>query len=105
MADWEWFFARKDEQLLPDSLAAWITHYHQLAVVGVRSQTVSDKILLHLQRFTTFFQDRYGHDRISTCLRRDVAAWQHDLTATHELAATVNNHFASLSAFTTWVQI
>jgi integrase len=99
------FFARKDDLVLPDSLPAWITHYHQLAIVGVRSQTVSDKILLHLQRFTTFFQDRYGHDRISACLRRDVAAWQHELTHTNGLAAaTVNNHLASLSAFTTWVQ-
>jgi integrase len=100
------FIARKDAQPLPDSLTAWISHYHHLAVLGVRSQTVSATILLHLQRFTTFFRARYGHDRISTCLPRDVVAWQHELTHTTGLAAaTVNNHLASLSAWTTWVQL
>src|SRR5207247_2202844 len=39
----------------------------------------------------------------SSCLRRDVLAWQTSLHD-HALApATVNNHLASLSAFTTWV--
>src|SRR5215203_3244599 len=90
---------------VPDSLAAWATRYLALAVVGVRSPAVTQKIALHLDRFIGFFQGRYGHDRISTCLRRDVLAWQRALTD-HGLApATVNNHLASLSAFTTWVAV
>jgi integrase len=87
---------------VPDSLAAWIDRYGALAVAGVRSEEVSAKIDLHLERFRLFFAEAYGHDRISTVTRRDVAAWQRELAA--ELAAvTVNNHLASLSGFTSWV--
>src|SRR5215204_6104542 len=90
---------------VPDSLAAWATRYLALAVVGVRSPAVTQKIALHLDRFITSFIESYGHDRIGTCLRRDVLAWQRALTD-HGLApATVNNHLASLSAFTTWVAV
>jgi hypothetical protein len=62
-----------------DSLAAWATRYLALAVVGVRSPAVAQKIALHLDRFVGFFQASYGHDRIGTCLRRDVLAWQRAL--------------------------
>ena len=90
---------------VPDSLAAWATRYLALAVVGVRSPAVTQKIALHLDRFVGFFVDSYGHDRISTCLRRDVLAWQKALVAQGLGPATVNNHLASLSAFTTWVAV
>jgi hypothetical protein len=40
---------------------------------------VAQKIALHLDRFVGFFQASYGHDRIGTCLRRDVLAWQRAL--------------------------
>jgi integrase len=88
---------------VPDSLAAWTTRYLALAVVGVRSAAVTQKIALHLDRFVGFFREGYGHDRISTCLRRDVLAWQQALTEQGLAPATVNNHLASLSACTTWV--
>jgi integrase len=88
---------------VPDSLAAWATRYLALAVVGVRSEAVTQKIALHLDRFVGFFIESYGHDRISTCLRRDVLAWQRQLVDQGLAPATVNNHLASLSAFTTWV--
>jgi integrase len=88
---------------VPDSLVAWATRYLALAVVGVRSEAVTRKIALHLDRFLGFFRESYGHDRISTCLRRDVLAWQRALTEQDLAPATVNNHLASLSAFTTWV--
>ena len=65
---------------VPDSLAAWATRYLALAVVGVRSPAVTQKIALHLDRFVGFFIESYGHDRISACLRRDVLAWQRALT-------------------------
>jgi integrase len=90
---------------VPDSLAAWATRYLALAVVGVRSDEVTKKIVLHLDRFVGFFQDSYGHDRISTCLRRDVLAWQKALVVAGLAPATINNHLASLSAFTTWVAV
>ena len=86
----------------PDSLRTWIGNYLTLAVGGVRSPEVAAKIDLHLKRFRAFFVDLYGHERISTVGRRDVVDWQRDLTK--RLApATVNNHLASLSGFTTWV--
>lgn len=88
---------------LPDSLAASMAHYLRLAVTGVRSEAVADKISLHLQRFLTFFHERYGHDRLSACLKRDVVAWQAALRIEGLAPATVNNHLASLSGFTTWV--
>lgn len=88
-----------------DSLAAWITHYQQFAVAGVRSPAVAAKIALHLDRFLTYFQTTYQHDHISTCLRRDVLGWQTHLQMASLAPATVNNHLASLSAFTTWVHV
>lgn len=87
----------------PDSLTAWADRYHRFAVVGVRSDAVAQKIVLHLARFIAFFRDAYGHDRISACLRRDVVAWQTALVDGGMAPATVNNHLASLSAFTSWV--
>ena len=72
-------------------------------MVGVRSDAISQKIALHLRRFQTFFVETYGHDRLSTCLRRDVQAWQNSLQTQRLAHSTINNHLASLSAFTTWV--
>src|SRR5260370_37153542 len=66
----------QDITSIPDSLETWISHYLQLAVKGVRSEAVTKKITLHLSRFHAFFVETYGHDRISTCLKRDVVAWQ-----------------------------
>jgi len=85
-----------------DSLRYWKDRYLQLAVTGVRSAEVTNKISLHLERFVKFFIDCYGHDRISTCLKRDVIAWQMQLQPNFA-PATVNNHLASLSGFTSWV--
>jgi integrase len=103
------FTSRKDRQPksglfeTPDSLRDWVGRYLELAVVGVRSQTVAEKAALHLGRFVSFFEEAYGHDRISTVVRRDVQSWQRSLTDGGLAPSTVNNHLASLSAFTTWV--
>jgi site-specific recombinase XerD len=86
-----------------EALSAWVTRYLTLAVVGVRSEEVADKIALHLERFATFFKDAYGHERIRNVLKRDVLAWQRSLSDQGLAPATVNNHLASLSGFTTWV--
>jgi len=104
------FTARKVQALpgglapdLPDSLATWATRYLALAVVGVRSPAVAQKIALHLDRFVGFFVDGYGHDRLTACLKRDVVAWQRALLDQGLAPATVNNHLASLSGCTSWV--
>jgi len=86
-----------------ESFATWMAQYQQLAVAGVRSAAVAHKIALHLERFRQFFLARYGHEQIATCLRRDVHAWQTALREEGLAPATINNHLASLSAFTTWV--
>jgi hypothetical protein len=61
------------------------------------------KIALHLQRFASFYREACGHERISTRLRRDVLAWQRELIGPRLAPATVNDHLAPLSSFTTWV--
>jgi integrase len=87
----------------PNSLAYWIERYQELALNNARTKAVAQKIALHLTRFLQFFTATYGHDRISTCIQRDVQAWQTALSEQFA-AATVNNHLASLSGFATWVQ-
>lgn len=96
---------------LEDELVAWMDTYLDLAVEGVRSRDIAQKIELHLERFTDFFVRRYGHTRISTVLKRDVLEWMKQLRAEETevgehaalAPATVNNHLASLSGFTSWV--
>lgn len=88
-----------------DSLRDWVGRYLELAVVGVRSKTVAEKAALHLGRFVEFFEEAYGNDRVSTVVRRDVQSWQRSLSEQGLAPSTVNNHLASLSAFTTWVEI
>ncbi len=95
---------------LDDDLLAWIEVYLETAVQGVRSHDIAEKIETHLERFVVFFFKRYGHERISTVLKRDVLAWMMALQAeeTEEgepaalAPATVNNHLTSFSGFTTW---
>ncbi len=38
--------------------------------MGVRSETVAEKAALHLGRFVAFFEEAYGHDRVSSVVRR-----------------------------------
>lgn len=97
------FTARKVHDDHPDSLQAWMSQYLQLVVTGVRSAAVAQKIALHLARFLEYFQEAYGHDRISTCLKRDIVAWQTQMQADGLAHSTINNHLASLSSFCTWV--
>lgn len=88
---------------LSDSFTAWIAAYLRFTIDGVRSAGVAQKIALHLQRFQAFFIQAYGHERLSTCVRRDVTAWQRALQDQGLAPATINSHVASLSGFTTWV--
>ena len=85
-----------------DSLQNWIDYYLKIAVDGVRSEEVKQKIQLHLNRFQAFFKARYGQEAISSCVKRDVVAWQKHLQAQELAASTINNHLASLSGFATW---
>jgi hypothetical protein len=44
-----------------------------------------------LARFLEYFQHTYGHDRISTCLKRDIVGWQMQMQ-TDEQGLTVFGH-------------
>jgi integrase len=87
----------------PDSIGYWVERYLELAVTGLRPAASAKKIILHLERFQQFFVGTYGHDRLSACLRRDVQTWQTSLRQ-YYAPATINNHLASLSGFTHWLQ-
>lgn len=64
-----------------DSLTVWAERYLDLAVRGVRSEDVTTKIARHLERFTDWFTDGYGHDRVSAVTPREVAAWRDHLAS------------------------
>ncbi len=104
--------ARKEAQALrdqllhvPDSLEAWMAWYLRMSILGVREEQIAKKIARHLQRFRQFILDRSGDERMSTVLKRDVLLWRIFLDEDLGLArSTTNNHLASLSGFTSWVQ-
>ncbi len=76
-----------------------IKDYLDSAIRGVRSDDVVKKVELHLGRFREFFLNRYGHDRIVACIKRDVIDWRSSLIDSGFAPATINNHLASLSGF------
>jgi hypothetical protein len=84
-----------------DSVSAWAQRYEQLAVRGVRSGEVANRIALHLLRFERYLRSSY--DRLSTVVARDVTGWRDSQVAAGLAPATVNNHLASLSGFLAWV--
>ncbi|MDQ2761064.1 MAG: hypothetical protein M3Y17_11730 [Actinomycetota bacterium] len=54
------------------------------------------RIVLHVGRFAEYLTATYGHDRLSSLVRRDVAGWRDQLAKT--LAdSTANHHLASVS--------
>lgn len=79
-----------------------MAHYLRLAITGVRSEAVADKMGPHLQPFLTLFSERYRHERVSACLKRDVVAWLAQLRREGLASTTVNTHLTSLSGITTW---
>ena len=95
---------------LGDAFSAWVDTYLDLAVIGTRHHPVAAQIERHLRRFAIWFRQRYRHERLSLCLKRDVLAWLAVLEAQESEAqpplspATVNSHLASLSGFCSWVE-
>ena len=87
-----------------DSLQEWIDYHLKMAVAGIRSESVTHKIQLHLYRFQAFFAAGYGQENIGSCVKRDVLAWRKHLESEDLAASTINNHMASLSGFASWVQ-
>jgi hypothetical protein len=72
-------------------------------LTAVRSREVTERIVLHLQRFAEYLLRTYGHERLDTLVRRDIAGWRDALVSSGVGPSTVNNHLASLAGFCGWV--
>jgi len=96
-----------DRRRLPSrkaiTVSAWAASYEDLALSGVRSREVTERIALHLRRFSEYLSETYGHERLASVVRRDVVDWRDTLVSSGLGASTVNNHLASLSGFGGWV--
>ena len=84
-------------------MSAWGKRYEELALVGVRSREVTERIALHLRRFAEYLTVTFGHERLASVVRRDVVGWRDTLVSAGLGPSTVNNHLASLSGFCGWV--
>jgi len=84
-------------------VSAWGERYEELALTGVRSREVTERIGLHLRRFGEYLSATYGHERVASVVRRDVVGWRDTLVSAGLGPSTVNNHLASLSGFCGWV--
>jgi len=95
-----------DQRRLPSrkdaTVSAWAACYEELALAGVRSREVTDRIVLHLHRFAEYLLRTYGHEPLETVVRRDVAGWRDALVSCGLGPSTVNNHLASLTGFFSW---
>jgi site-specific recombinase XerD len=85
------------------TVLAWAARYEELALTGVRSREVTERIGLHLQRFAEYLSGTYGHERLEAVVRRDVAGLRDALVSSGLGPSTVNNHLASLAGFWGWV--
>jgi len=98
-----------DRRRLPSrkaiTVSAWAVSYEELALTGVRSREVTERIALHLRRFGEYLTATYGHERLASVVRRDVVGWRDALASSGLGASTVNNHLASLSGFCGWVVV
>ena len=96
-----------DRRRLPSrndgTVLAWAARYEELALTGVRSQEVTERIALHLHRFAEYLEATYGHEKLASMVRRDVVGWCDALVASGLGPSTVNNHLASLAGFCSWV--
>jgi integrase len=82
---------------------AWAARYEQLALTGVRSREVTERIALHLHRFAEYREATYGHQRLGTVVRRAAVGWRDSLVSSGLGPSTINNHLASLAGFCGWV--
>ncbi|QYR22400.1 hypothetical protein KZ483_05300 [Paenibacillus sp. sptzw28] len=105
---------RKDfsvNEPVEDRLTLWKDRYSEMEITGDRSLDVEKKINLQLTRFIDFFRDRYGYEKVTAIVKRDVTAWLEQLYNPPEkrgkayAPATVNNHQAALSRFMKWLRI
>ena len=69
-----------DQRRLPSrkngTVSAWAARYEALALTGVRSREVTERIGLYLHRFAEYLEATYGHQRVGTVVRRDVVGWR-----------------------------
>jgi len=51
-----------------DNLVVWSARYQQLAIAGIRSAEVAQKLALQLRHFVVLYLDGFGPAHVSTCL-------------------------------------
>lgn len=94
-----------------DKLQVWKDLYMEEEIYPERPKDSSQKVNRLLQRFIDFFQERYGHQKVTTVTKRDVEAWLELLYDPKETgglgfaANYVNDHQTTLSAFFKWLRI
>ncbi|KRE24926.1 tyrosine-type recombinase/integrase [Paenibacillus sp. Soil522] len=94
-----------------DRLTVWKARYIEMEIIGDRKRDIEKKIELQLSRFIDFFRDRYGYEKVTAVVKRDVTAWLEQLYHPPEKGgrgyapATVNNHQAALSRFMKWLRV
>lgn len=95
--------------LAEDSLQTWFDRYIERVILEERSEGEDRRIRRLVSRFIDFFQDRYGHDRVSVVVKKDVVAWLDHLYADPAkggsgfAASNVNTHQSALNQFMKWL--
>ena len=46
-------------------MSAWAARYEELALTGVRSREVTERIALHRRRFGEYLSVTYGHEHLA----------------------------------------
>ncbi|WP_375533223.1 tyrosine-type recombinase/integrase [Paenibacillus terreus] len=91
-----------------DSMMLWFDKYMEEEIIGQHSDV--KKVRRQLLRFIQFFEERYGHDKVTALVKRDVVAWLDQLYLPEDeggsgyAASTVNNHQSTLSGYITWLR-
>ena len=62
-----------------DRLMLWKERYIEMEITGERKRDVEKKIDLQLTRFIDFFRDRYGYEKVTAVVKRDVTTWLEQL--------------------------
>lgn len=90
-----------------DNITIWLSKYMDM----IQEESADPKKIERcLKRFVNFFIERYGHQKVSAIVKRDVEAWLKVLYDPKEaggfgfVASYVNSHHSALKGFTKWLR-
>jgi integrase/recombinase XerC len=91
-----------------DRLSLWLERYLDEQFDEERQRESKKKVKRQLLRFIEFMLKRYGHEKVTTVIKRDVEAWIDFLYDKKNgmafAAAHVNNHLWTLSPYMKWLR-